>query len=182
MHPSILDWAKQVLKPDLVKGQMVLEVGAQDVNGSVRPFVESMEPLAYMGVDSAAGDRVDQVIDCEKLCEQVGSGTWDLVISTEMLEHVRDWRTCCDQMVRAIKHNGFLLLTTRSPGYPYHPYPEDHWRFSRNDIIAICGRLSLWIMELKDDPEVPGVFLLALRKGLAMRPLTAIDVAPAPVT
>jgi hypothetical protein len=42
----------------------------------------------------------------------------------------------------------------------------------------IAARLSLWIMELKEDPEVPGVFLLALRKGMATRPLNPIEVSP----
>lgn len=160
MHPSVLEWVAKTLTDRDVTGRHVLEVGACDVNGSVRPHVESLKPVEYLGVDASPGPRVDKVADCEHLIEQIGGG-WDLVISTEMLEHVADWQQCVKQLVGATRLGGLLLITTRSPGFPYHPFPEDHWRFTIETFEAMCDAMNLKVLALEHDPEAPGVFLLA---------------------
>jgi hypothetical protein len=160
VHPGVIDWVQQVLTAEHVKGLDVLEVGSYDVNGSVRPYLESLQPRRYLGVDAEMGPSVDRVVDCEKLTTEV-AGLWDLVISTEMLEHVRDWQTCIEQLVEKVKPVGLLLITTRSPGFPYHPFPEDHWRFRVEDMTVILGVLGMKIVALEDDPICPGVFVLA---------------------
>jgi len=126
--PTVIDFVRRELTADEVKGASVLEVGSYDVNGSVRPYVERLHPRRYLGVDAEMGPSVDRVVDCEKLTIEV-AGKWDVVISTEMLEHVRDWQTCMEQLALIVKPGGLLLITTRSPGFGYHPFPEDHWRF-----------------------------------------------------
>lgn len=160
MHPSVQDFVKRTLSADQITGKQVLEVGSYDVNGSVRPYVESLNPARYLGVDATAGPRVDQVVDCEHLCTTVGRA-WDLVICTEMLEHVRDWRTCMHQLASAPVVQGWLLITTRSPGFPYHPFPEDHWRYTIPVMAEILDALDLQTVALEDDPQGPGVFVLA---------------------
>lgn len=161
MHPSVLDWVQQTLSAADIAGRSVLEVGSYDVNGSVRPHVESLGPEQYLGVDAGPGPRVDQVVDCEHLVQTVGSG-WDIVISTEMLEHVRNWRTCLLQLAEAVMPGGMLLLTTRSPGFPYHPYPEDHWRFTVELMRDVLETLDLHGTVVPDtDARSPGVFVLA---------------------
>jgi hypothetical protein len=180
VHESVLNFVELVLTAEDVAGKRVLEVGSYDVNGSVRPYIESLEPSQYLGVDASAGPRVDQVVDCMRLCDEVGYG-WDLVVSTEMLEHVRDWRGCMWQLASAVKPNGMLLVTTRSPGFKYHPYPEDHWRYTRVAMKEILDALHLEREALEDDPQAPGVFVLA-RKGPQWEPslelLAGIAVEP----
>lgn len=161
MHPSVLEWFQRTLTAEDVAAKRVLEVGSFDVNGSVRPHVESLRPSQYHGVDAAPGPRVDQVVNCEQLVQTVGSG-WDIVISTEMLEHVRDWRTCLLQMAEAVAPGGMLLITTRSPGFPYHPFPEDHWRYTPEFMGDVLETLDLKATVIPDpDPYSPGVFVLA---------------------
>lgn len=149
----------------------MLEVGSYDVNGSVRPIVEALFPARYLGVDVQAGQGVDQVVSCESLCESVDVAAWDVVISCEMLEHAWDWRTCVVQMFSALAPGGWLLLTTRSPGFPYHPFPDDHWRFTNEQMCAVCNALLLDSVTVEDDPEL-GVFVFA------QRPRTAPYVPP----
>lgn len=162
MHPTVLDFAQRVLQARDVEGLQVLEVGAYDVNGSVRPLVNALKPALYVGVDALDGPGVDVVVNCEHLAEAMGRSSWDLVISTEMLEHVRDWRACMTELVSVIAPGGLLLLTTRSPGFPYHAFPEDHWRFTRSQMFDILTALGLVTLSLEDDPE-PGVLALARR-------------------
>ena len=181
MHPSVLAWVEGTLTAEHVAGKSVLECGSCDVNGSVRPYVESLGPTKYLGVDASSGPRVDLVVDCETLCDEVGAAAWDVVISTEMLEHVRDWRTCVTQMADALTEDGLLLVTTRSPGFPYHPFPEDHWRFTVAVMAQIIDAVGLVTLALEPDPEAPGVFVLARRPpGRQVRsPLELIE-APRP--
>lgn len=179
MHPGVIDWVKRVLPTEQITGRDVLEVGSYDVNGSVRPYIESLQPRRYLGVDAERGPSVDRVVDCEKLTEQV-AGRWDVVIYTEMLEHVRNWRVCMEQLAAAMARQGLLLITTRSPGFPYHPFPEDHWRFTCDDMHGILEALGLDVLVVEDDPVCLGVFALARKPG-DWQPrtgaLAALDVA-----
>ena len=58
-------------------------------------------------------------------------------MTLEMLEHCHDWKKAILQMLNCVKLGGFLLITTRSPGYPKHNYPSDYWRFSADDMVNI---------------------------------------------
>lgn len=157
MHPAVQDFVTQALTAEHVAGKRVLEVGSYDVNGSVRPYIESLDPAEYLGVDAGPGPSVDRVVDCEQLCSQVGND-WDIVISTEMLEHVKDWQTCMAQLAEAVTPNGHLIVTTRSPGFPYHPFPDDFWRFTIEQMTQILTTLGFVSLTVADDPQCPGVF------------------------
>lgn len=50
-NPACVDFAKTNLTLAQVRGKFVLEVGSLSVNGSVRQFVETLEPGKYIGVD-----------------------------------------------------------------------------------------------------------------------------------
>lgn len=162
MHPSVQDFVRETVTDEMVRGRYVLEVGAYDVNGSVRPCVSELLPAEYLGVDASAGPGVDRVVDCEHLVSYVGNA-WDLVISTEMLEHVDDWRRCLIQLSNAVAMGGYLIITTRSPGFPYHPFPVDNWRYTTDQMRKILGELNLRVDKVRDDPQAPGVFALAYK-------------------
>lgn len=168
MHKSVMDFVCHVLGAENVRGRTVLEVGSANVNGSVRPYIESLSPESYLGVDSAEGIGVDVVANCEDL-PSAWSGSWDIVVTTEMLEHVRDWRACVKELARVVKPGGLLLITTRSPGFEYHAFPEDHWRYDRVDIREILTAIGLSAIMVGDDPEAPGVFAIA-RKSAQWQP------------
>ena len=51
-----------------IKGKKIIEVGAYDVNGSLRPIIESWaEPAEYIGVDIVRGPGVDVVCMAERM-------------------------------------------------------------------------------------------------------------------
>lgn len=146
MKDSIQEWIKTVLKEDEVKGKHVLEVGAMDVNGSVRPYIESLKPRGYWATDMRPGKGVDHVIDCEDLAETFGFHSYDIVISCEMLEHAKHWQICLARMFNILTWNGILILTTVMEGFPKHDFPEDLWRFDnkmlRQEIEMYAHRLQ----------------------------------------
>ena len=111
-NAQCIDFVASVLTAGDVAGRDVLEVGALDVNGTVRPVVEALGPASYIGVDLEHGPGVDEVLPAEDLLDRFGPGAFDVVISTELLEHVRDWRL----VVRNLK----LGAPPRGPGGGYN--------------------------------------------------------------
>lgn len=183
MHRSVMAWVGHVLTQADIKARTVLEVGAYDVNGSVRPLVEALGPASYLGVDQTAGPRVDEVVDAVQLPGRFGADAFDVVVCCEMLEHAKDWRGCLLAMAEVLKPAGLLLLTTRAPGFPYHPFPDDHWRFTQPTMSAALAAVGCGSHEIAADPDPrsPGVLVRA-RKSDPWRPdrrrLAAVEAEP----
>jgi SAM-dependent methyltransferase len=164
----------RILPEGSVKGKSVVEVGAYDVNGSSRSIILQQLPASYIGTDMEAGPGVDLVCTGQELPGKVGTDSVDLVICTEVLEHVEDWRAFLSSVWSVLKTGGILLLTTRSPGFPLHNYPSDHWRFTVRDMLAIFG--SQEILTVTADPTSdPGV-------GVIVRKCDSVlyDCCPSP--
>jgi len=141
-------------------GKRVLEVGSKFVNGSVRPLIERFcQPKEYIGVDIEPGRYVDVILPAEKLIEYFGIESFDVVISTEVMEHVFDWRLIINNIKSVLKRGGFIYLTTRSRGFPYHAALHDYWRYEPSDMVRIFRDFK--IVRLEVDWEYPGVFLKA---------------------
>lgn len=142
-----------------IKGKDVIEVGSRDVNGSLRSVIKAWGAKQYIGVDIMNGPGVDTVCDAESLVRRFGPETFDIVISTEMVEHVKNWREAISNIKQVCKPRGIVLLTTRSKGYGYHGYPFDFWRYEPEDMKQIFSDFE--ITTLERDSEAPGVFLKA---------------------
>lgn len=162
MHDSVMQFFRDYICRTEVRGKVIAEVGARDENGTVKVFISDYEPAEYLGIDIQPGPRVDKVCDAADLPE---CGTFDVVVSTECLDHCEDWKSAFTGMVTALKPGGILMLTTRSEGFPYHKHPDDYWRFSIADISVICARTGMKIDALLPDPypSHPGVFVKAVK-------------------
>jgi len=160
MNVAVLDFFMRSVDCGEFAGKRVLEVGSKFVNGSVRPLIERFcRPREYVGVDIETGKYVDVVLPAERLVEYFGLESIDAVISTEVLEHVFDWRTVVNNMKAVLKPGGFIYITTRSRGFPYHAAPHDYWRYEIEDMEKIFGDFE--IIALEKDWQAPGVFLKA---------------------
>ena len=178
MHDSVMEFVRDNL-PVMIE-RTVLEVGSYDVNGSVRSLIEPYA-VEYVGCDIREGPGVDVVCDA---AEADRLGSFNLVVSTEMLEHAEDWREALRGMVRATKLGGNILLTTRGPGAGRHEHPEDYWRFTCEIIEKAFVRLGV-IGTVRNDPGqgyTDGVFFEGMRILIEDDELTDLvaDVAPPP--
>lgn len=179
MHTSVYDFVTRVLGRDEVEGKRVLEVGALDVNGSVRPYVTSLKPAEYIGTDRRMGRRVNIQVPASQLIATFGCDAFDIVICLETLEHMIDWRVSLWCMAQVLREGGLLVLTTRSPGFPRHEHPNDYWRFAGADLSRL---FSVWgNITCIPDPDQCGVFVKARKRGpLSIQHLDTIHATRAP--
>jgi SAM-dependent methyltransferase len=136
------------LKQEDIQDKKIIEVGSKDVNGSVRPLLEYYKPKQYIGVDISKGLGVDIVCNAERLLDKFQPNSFDVVISTEMLEHVRNWQKVISNLKALAAPEGLIYISTRSVGY-------DFWRYEISDIQNIFS--DCLIVKVERDPDV-GVF------------------------
>jgi SAM-dependent methyltransferase len=156
---TVIEFGKANILPSEVTGKVIIEVGSRDVNGSLRSDLENFKPLKYLGVDMMEGKGVDDICDVTQLVARYGKNNYDLVVSTELMEHVREWRTAISNLKNIIKPDGVILLTTRSKGFNYHGFPYDFWRYEIEDIKQIFS--DFIIEKLESDTYAPGILLKA---------------------
>jgi SAM-dependent methyltransferase len=159
-NPQCIEFVRTSFANEEVAGSRVLEVGSLDVNGSPRQVLAELGAAEYVGVDIVDGPGVDVRCGVSHLVEQFGENAFDVVVSTEMLEHVQDWRAAVSNLKRVVRPGGVLVVTTRSKGFPLHAYPYDFWRYEQSDVRAIFSDFSIELLE-NDSPVSPGVFFKA---------------------
>jgi SAM-dependent methyltransferase len=93
----------------------VLEIGSLDVNGTTRPLFP--DAGRYHGIDVVEGPGVDEVADA---ADWRSSERFDVVVSTEVLEHAPRWIEILQNAWRATAPGGSLLLTcATTPRQPH---------------------------------------------------------------
>ena len=87
------------------------------------PYVEE-----YLGLDIKGNPSADFIID-ENERSSINSNSADVVISTQVLEHVDDPAAYLSESYRMLRKDGLLIISTH--GYwIYHPDPTDYWRWT----------------------------------------------------
>lgn len=96
----------------------VLDLGGQDINGSIRDLLPKAE---WTGVDIQPGVGVNLAHDCTKPWPKEYP-TFDIVVTTETLEHVAGWRSLLKTCGQALTFGGagLLFITAASTGRRPH--------------------------------------------------------------
>jgi SAM-dependent methyltransferase len=157
-----IDFGKRNLKEEDVRGKSIIEVGSLNINGSLRATVENFGPDSYVGVDIKAGPGVDQICGADDLIEKFGCNKFDILICTELLEHVKNWQHVIHNLKNILKPSGILIITTRSKGFRYHGFPFDFWRYEKSDLEFIFSDFDIEVLE--KDLDESGIFLKARKR------------------
>ncbi len=155
---SCLGFGQACLQTMHLRGFRVLDVGSRNVNGSLRELVEP-HCREYIGTDILPGPGVDRICPAAALGREFGADQFDLIICTEVMEHVLDWRSSIAGIKEVLRPDGYLLFTVPSRGFGYHEYPFDFWRFEIDDLQNIFSDFE--VLRIQENIEYPGVFLLA---------------------
>lgn len=127
MHPSAMNNGKlffDIYASKIAQG-VVIDIGAQDVNGSLRSICPPH--LQFIGVDFVAGNGVDVVLD-DPYRLPFEDGSVDVVVSSSCFEHSELFWLMYLEIMRVLKSPGLFYLNAPSNG-TFHRYPVDCWRF-----------------------------------------------------
>ena len=127
MHPSALEFGGLFFKTycENDKNIVILDVGAQDVNGSLRDV--SPSTASYVGIDFVAGRGVDVILE-DPYHLPMEDASADVVVCSSVFEHSQFFWLLYLEVLRVLKPNGLFYLNAPSNGY-IHRYPVDCWRF-----------------------------------------------------
>ncbi len=148
---------------------------ALDVGCGGQPFRALIESLgyAYTGLDTQAqpGLTLDHLgaIDNDlpaALLDAASNGPrggFDLILCTEVLEHVLDWPRAWSNLSRLLATDGRLVVTCPHV-YPLHEEPYDFWRPTMHALRAFAARAGLSVIDeraLGDAFDVLGTVIAA---------------------
>ena len=131
MHPAAFSFAA----PRLVAAapKRVLEIGSLDVNSSAQGLsLRALLPDAsWLGIDSADGPGVDEVASAADFKTR---RTFEVVISTEAMEHAERPEDIIECAARYLVPGGLLIVTAAAPERTPHGcdggavQPGEHYR------------------------------------------------------
>lgn len=101
--------------PEYFRDARVLEVGSLDINGSIRGLFARCD---YTGIDVAGGKSVDVV--CQGQDYDAPDGSFDHVVSCEVMEHNPSWKETFANMIRLCRPGGLVSMTCATTGRREH--------------------------------------------------------------
>ena len=115
MHPSALKNGKLFFETYAAElsGATVIDLGAQNVNGSLKDVMPSH--LRYIGVDFVAGRGVDVVID-DPYKLPFDDESVDVLVASSCLEHSEMFWLVFLEMLRVLRPAGLLYINVPSNG------------------------------------------------------------------
>lgn len=116
MHREQQDFCERVKArfPQYFKGVSVADVGSMDINGNNRYLFEESD---YIGIDVAEGNNVDVVMPAHTY---VTAGKFNVIISTEALEHDKYYPLTFEWMFQNTESGGLVVMTCASTGRGEH--------------------------------------------------------------
>jgi SAM-dependent methyltransferase len=113
-----------------------------DVGSGIKPYLPYFEPYAdsYVGVDIG-----NPAADLEGSVEAlpVEDGSFDLVLCTQVLEHVEEPSQAVRELYRVTTPGGRVLASTHGVQV-YHPSPTDYWRWTHAGLERLFTQSADW--------------------------------------
>lgn len=89
------------------------------------------------------------------------SDSFDVVLCTEVLEHLPEPQRAVDEMRRVLKPGGILVLTTRFL-FPIHDAPHDYFRYTKYGLRHLLREFE--ILELQEETTSVGTLAVLLQR------------------
>ena len=129
-----------------------LDIGAQ--NG---PYAVHFP--RRIALDIRRGMGVQIIGDAQSL--GIADSSFEVVLCTEVLEHLPEPQRAIDEIFRVLAPGGQLLLTTRFL-FPIHDAPHDYFRFTKYGLRHLLRRFE--ILELEEETDAVGTLAVLLQR------------------
>ena len=153
--------------PQLFANRQVLDVGSRDINGNNRFLFDTG---SYIGLDVNPGANVDLVGKIHTLDQPDGS--YDFIVSTEMLEHDFYWEQSIKAMVRLLRKNGALLMTCGGENRGVHglnnftcPEAPNHYRNIGMTEFLLATEEKMKHLVVEYNPYKCDLYYFGIRRG-----------------
>jgi SAM-dependent methyltransferase len=135
MHDSAMKYGAAFFNAYLknTKDLTIVDIGSQDVNGSLRSVAPPNNK--YIGVDFVEAKGVDVVIT-DPYSLPFEDESVDVVVSSSCFEHSEFFWLLFNEILRILKPNGLLYINAPATGM-FHRYPVDCWRFYPDSGVAL---------------------------------------------
>jgi SAM-dependent methyltransferase len=147
-----------------------------DVGSGAQPYRPLLSPGAhYIGIDTVLarsdfGYEVPDTVYFEGETWPIESGSVDLVLCTETLEHVLDPSRLLDEAHRCLRRGGRLLLTVPFAAR-WHFIPHDYWRFTPSGLkylLELAGFAEIRVYARGNELTVACYKVMALMLPLVL--------------
>lgn len=147
---------------DLAPGATVVDHGCAD-----QPYRTLFETCEYVGVD-LPGNPLASVELGPDGTVPLADGTADLVLSSQVLEHVTDPAVYLAECHRLVRPGGSLVLTTHGLMY-LHRDPTDYWRWTCDGLRLTLERAGFDVVEERGVLTLAAAGLQLVQQGVGRR-------------
>ena len=143
------------------KYKLVVDLGCGDkpYHSTVTRYVDT-----YIGVDLPENSAADFCFDQDGKTS-LPDGVADAVLSTQVLEHVKNPVAYLSECRRLLKPGGLLILSTH--GYwMYHGHPHDYWRWTSEGLRETIDDQGFAVIEVKGVLGLAATGLQLFQDGL----------------
>lgn len=119
------------------KNACVLDLGCG--SKPYQGFFKECSVKKYTGVDISRSPDVDIVSSIESL--PFSSNSFDVIICTQVLEHVKDFMKAVSEMKRVLRPGGAVFCSVPF-AYPVHGVPHDYWRFTQHGLEQLFSKFK----------------------------------------
>jgi SAM-dependent methyltransferase len=143
-HRSLASWSIRRPLAEWLRREGALAAGKRvlDVGCGVKPYYPFFAGAAeYVGVDVKENVNADIVGTADAI--PVEDGSYDVVLCTQVLEHVDDPAAVVRELSRVTAPGGRVLASTHGVML-YHPNPQDLWRWTHTGLARLFEGADGW--------------------------------------
>jgi len=153
-------WVERIENPyDLM---ICLKGPIMDVGAGISRFKQSFEDKRYLRLDIDFDEKPDVVGDALNL--PIKNESFNSLIYADILEHTSDPFCVIREAKRILKSGGMIFVSIPFL-YPYHPHPEDYFRFTSAGIRELLEREGFIIEKIRVHNQ--GIFSCINRWAIA---------------
>ena len=167
MHPEAYNAVGRMLAYSGINREEpwdAIDVGGANWNGSARPHLPNARwwVLDMSPADNSTDWQTYEVGDATTYRPEQPEDRFrhDVVLCTELLEHVQNWPAVVETLAHLVKDDGFVMITCASTGRPIHgatggPVPLDGEWYGNIDAPDLEVELMKWFTDFKVDYQWP---------------------------
>lgn len=130
------------------------ELRILDLGCGEKPFIDCFSGMnvRYIGIDFSPETQADIVQSLESTLP-LDDGSVDLVIASEVLEHIYNSDFVLREIERVLKKNGLLYVSTPF-AFPEHGKPYDFYRYTKYYYESKAKELNLDLVKIRETNSI----------------------------